>query len=67
MGSKSAKTPKVPAPPKPPAPETAAASYEKSDAAMRQKRARGYASTIIGGYQDAGSDRPSLLKQLLGQ
>lgn len=68
MGSRSPKTPKVEPLPEPPAPDTAAAAYEKSESAKRQKRARGYASTIFGGYQDAGSDRSSsLLKQLLGQ
>lgn len=61
------KTPKAPPPPKPPAPTQAYENFAKSEQAMRQRRARGYASTIIGGYANAGEDRPqSLLKTLLG-
>ena len=60
--------PKAPAPPKPPSPTQAAANYSASDINMRQRRAHGYSSTILGGYDNPGQDRPgSLLKSLLGQ
>jgi len=65
---KGPKPPKVPPPPKPPAPDTAANLFAKSDAAMRQRKARGFGASIIGGYASPGSDRPSsILKDLLGQ
>lgn len=62
-----AKTPKTPPPPKPPAPTQAAENFAKSEQNMRHRRARGFASSILGGYASAGDDRPSLLKQFLGQ
>ena len=62
--------PKPPKPPLPPAPTAAAENYAKSDSNLRQRRARGFGASILGGYASAGQDRPqgaSLLKSLMGQ
>ncbi len=65
---KGGKTPKPPAPPKPVLPQTAAESFAASDLAMRQRKARGFGASIIGGHSNPGSDRPqSILKSLLGE
>ena len=63
------KTPKAPPPPKPPSPTQAYANFASSEIAARQRRARGFGSSIVGGYANAGQDRPgaSLLKSLLGE
>lgn len=61
-------TPKAPPPPKPPAPTQAAENFAKSAIARRQRRAVGFGSTILGGFSNLGTDRPTtVLKSLLGE
>lgn len=59
---------KAPKPPLPPVPTTAADNLAKSQILSRQKMARGFSSTILGGYQAQLPTQPStILKSLLGE
>jgi hypothetical protein len=56
---------KAPKPPLPPSPTTAADNLSKNRILDRQRMARGFSSTILGGYE---AEKPAtVLKTLLGQ
>lgn len=61
-------SPKAPKPPLPPSPTTAADNLSKSRILDRQRMARGFSSTILGGYGGEQSiNQPStILKTILG-
>jgi len=56
----------VPKPPKPPTPITAAENLSKNRVLDRQRLARGFSSTILGGYEATNEQPATMFKTLLG-
>jgi hypothetical protein len=58
---------KAPKPPAPPVATTAAENLAKSRILDRQRMARGFSSTILGGHEASKQAPATVLKSLLGE